>query len=168
LPGPELLQPQDLQVEPLAIKDESRVGLLPIPRRCITFTGVKPLGMVQSHCENFYRYGAAEPTTGESFLLEPPHLNATNLQIFLHGFSHCPQETLNIVLMDSGNGHQAKSLVIPDHGVYLFSPSYSPELNPIELLWQDVKDQLAWVRAAAIRALTSYPDFGPKVKAVCS
>lgn len=50
--------------------DERRFGLLPIQRRRITLTGVKPLGAGQYRCETFYVYGAVEPTTGERFLLE--------------------------------------------------------------------------------------------------
>jgi DDE superfamily endonuclease len=167
--------------------DESRFGLLPIQRRRLTFTGVKPLGTVQYRFENFYVYGAVEPTTGESFFLELPYLNSTNFQIFLNEFSLGYPETLNLVLMDNGSCHTAKSLVIPDNVVCLFLPPYSPELNPIERLWQDVKDQLAWVLAgtlaelehhvemiithyaqAAIRSLTSYPYFVDAVHAVGS
>jgi transposase len=66
-------------------------------------------------------------------------------------------------------------------------PPYSPERNPIERLWQDMKAQLAWVLAAAIeelehrmamiltqyskatiRSLASYPHFVRAVNAVCS
>jgi hypothetical protein len=47
-------------------QDESRFGLLPIQRRPLTLHGVKPLGAVQYCFENFYVYGAVEPTTGEN------------------------------------------------------------------------------------------------------
>jgi transposase len=134
-------------------QDESRVGLLPIQRRQITLTGVKPQGLVQYRFENFYVYGAVEPTTGASFFLELPQLNTVNFQIFLNEFAEHYQATLNIILMDNGSCHTAKSLMIPENIVCLFLPPYSPELNPIERLWQDVKAQLAWVVAAAIEEL---------------
>jgi transposase len=168
-------------------QDESRFGLLPVQRRQITLTGVKPLGLVQYRFENFYVYGAVEPTTGESFSLELPQLNTVNFQIFLNEFAQHYQGTLNIILMDNGSCHTAKSLMIPKNIVCLFLPPYSPELNPIERLWQDVKEQLAWVLAAAIeelehrvarilthysaatiRSLTSDPYFVRAVHAVCS
>jgi transposase len=168
-------------------QDESRFGLLPIQRRQITLTGVKPLGLVQYRFENFYVYGAVEPTTGASFFLELPQLNTVNFQIFLNEFAQHYQKTLNIILMDNGSCHTAKSLMIPENIVCLFLPPYSPELNPIERLWQDVKAQLAWVAAAAIeelehrverilthysqatiRSLTAYPYFVRAVNAVSS
>jgi transposase len=177
------------QARPVRIfcQDESRFGLLPIQRRRLTLTGVKPLGAVQYRFENFYVYGAVEPTTGESFFLELPYLDSTNFQLFLDEFSRVYQETLNIVLMDNGSCHTAKSLVIPHNVVCLFLPPYSPELNPIERVWQDMKDQLAWILAgtlaelehhvarlitdytkAALRSLTSYPYFVGAVNAVSS
>jgi transposase len=100
---------------------------------------------VQFRFENFYLDGAVEPSTGESFFLELPQLNTANFQIFLNEVAHQYQETLHIVLMDNGSCHTAKSLLMPENIVCLFLPPYSPELNPIERLWQEVKAQLAWV-----------------------
>lgn len=97
--------------------------------------------------------GRSKPTTGESFFLELPQLNTLNFQIFLNEFADHYKDTCNFVLMDNGSCHKAKALVVPDHVVCLFLPPYSPELNPIERLWQHVKDQLAWVLPATIEAL---------------
>ena len=181
--------PQASAERPVRIfcQDESRVGLLPVQRRRITISGIKPVGSVQYQFENFYMYGAVEPTTGESFFLELPQLNTANFQIFLNEFAHYYQETLNIVLMDNGSCHKAKSLVLPDNVVCLFLPPYSPELNPIERLWRDLKDRLAWVLVTqlaeleryvetiirqyaktAIRSLPSYPYFVHAVNALCA
>jgi transposase len=171
----------------LFCEDESRFGLLPVQRRRITLSGIKPVGQVQYQFENFYVYGAVEPTTGENYFLELPHLNTANFQIFLNEFADYYQETLNIVLMDNGSCHKAKSLAIPNNVICLFLPPYSPELNPIERLWQDLKAQLAWVLApqiekleddvvtrirhyskAAIQSLTAYPYFVQAVNALSS
>jgi transposase len=124
-----------------------------VQRRRITLNGVKPIGAVQYRFENFYVYGAIEPTTGESFFLELPQLNSALFQIFLNEFAHCYQESMNIIVMDNGSCHTAKSLRIPANVVCLFLPPYSPELNPIERLWQDVKEQLAWLLVAQIEEL---------------
>jgi transposase len=168
-------------------QDETRCGLLPLQRRRITLSGIKPVGLVQYYFENFYIYGAVEPTTGESFFLELPQLNTINFQIFLNELAHHYQETLNIVLMDNGSCHKARALVIPDNIICVFLPPYSPELNPIERLWQDLKERLAWVLVAQIdelaqqvgamlvqyaktmiQSLTSYPYFVQAVHALSS
>jgi transposase len=46
-------------------------------------------------------------------------------------------------VLDNGAFHKAKVLQWPAHVVLVFLPPYSPELNPIERLWRDVKDKLA-------------------------
>jgi putative transposase len=185
--GQSVLPPSAERPVRIFCQDESRFALLPIQRRRITLTGVKPLGTVQYRVEHFYVYGAVEPTTGESFFLQLPSLNSPNFEIFLNEFTHGSQETLNLVLMDNGSCHTAKSLMIPDHVVCLFLPPYSPEFNPIERLWREVKESLAWLVAAAleelehrvamiitrysratIRSLTLYPYFVHVVNAVYS
>ena len=51
-------------------------------------------------------------------------------------------ESLNLLVLDNGRFHRAKALEIPENVVLLFLPPYSPELNPIERLWQDIKAKL--------------------------
>jgi transposase len=46
---------------------------------------------------------------------------------------------LNIVVLDNGAFHKAKCLVIPDNIILIFLPPYSPELNPAESVWRELK-----------------------------
>jgi transposase len=145
------------------------------------------VGPVRFRFENFSLYGAVEPSTGERFFLELPQLHPTNFQIFRNECAQQYQQTLNIVLMDNGSCHTAKSLVMPENIVGLLLPPYSPELHPIERLWPDVNVPRAWVlppqleelayqvetilrqyAKTAIRSLTSYPYFVQAVHALCS
>lgn len=132
-------------------------------------------------------YGAVEPKTGESFFLELPWLNAQNFQVFLDEFSSMYRDTLNIVVLDNGRFHKAGALKIPENVVCVFLPPYSPELNPIERLWENMKCNMAWklfgnveeqqnyvaivlnsYDAQKIHSLTSYPYFVHAVNALCS
>jgi len=124
-------------------QDESRFGLLPIHRRHITLPGVKPINKVQFHFESYYLYGAVEPKTGESFFLELPNLNAQWFQIYIDEFSRAYTDSFNVVLLDRGRFHRAKSLNIPQNVAFVFLPPYSPELNPIERLWEAIKAEIA-------------------------
>ena len=144
--------PGDLPLRLFAC-DESRFGLLPIKRRRLTRRGVKP---VQPYCWRFeycYLYGAVEPKTGEHFLLEMPTLNSLCFQVFLNEFAAAYRESLNVVVLDNGAFHKAQYLIVPENVILVFLPPYSPELNPIERLWQDVKDQLALGLYATLEAL---------------
>ena len=90
----------------------------------------------------FYLYGAVEPLTGDGLFLELPRLTGECFQIFIDELSATFADTLNVVVLDNGRFHHAKSLVTPDNVVLIFLPPYSPELNPIERLWQDIKQKL--------------------------
>ena len=123
-------------------QDETRYGLLPVSRRRITQRGIKPITQVNPRYTSVYLYGAIEPLTGDQFFLEFSHLTSDCFQCFLEQFSEVFQESLNLLVLDKGRFHQAKSLKIPENVVLLFLPPYSPELNPIERFWQDLKAKL--------------------------
>lgn len=124
-------------------QDESRVGLLPIVRRRITACGVQPLATVTYTFDNFYLYGAVEPTTGASFFLALPWLNTSAFQLWIEHFAEAFPQSFNILVLDNGAFHKAKALQWPPNVAPVFLPPYSPELNPIERLWRDLKDKLA-------------------------
>ena len=126
----------------LFCQDESRCGLLPVSSRRITVPGVKPIANINYTFENLYLYGAVEPITGESFFLEMPWLNGVCFQVFIDELAKTFPETLNILVLDNGRFHYAKSLKLPDNIALIFLPPYSPELNLIERLWQDIKAKL--------------------------
>ena len=51
---------------------------------------------------------------------------------------------LILLLLDNSATHKAKALKIPLNVKLLFIPPYSPELNPIERLWQYIKYHLTF------------------------
>lgn len=129
----------DLPTVRLFCQDESRFGLLPVIRRRISLPGIKPIAKVEEKYESVYLYGAVDPRTGSSFFLEFSDLTADCFQLFLDQFSEAFPESLNLLVLDNGRFHHAKSLEIPENIVLLFLPAYSPELNPMERFWQDLK-----------------------------
>lgn len=135
----------DLSRARIFFEDETRIGLMVILRRVLTIMGVKPVSNFQHRFENFYVYGAVEPSTGERFFLELPYLNSDMFQIFIDEFSKKYGDTINIMVVDNGRYHIARALEIPRNVEFVFLPPYSPELNPIEKLWQFIKDKLASV-----------------------
>ncbi|MDW8215756.1 MAG: transposase, partial [Roseiflexaceae bacterium] len=84
------------------------------------------------------------PTSGERFFLESPALNADQFQRFLDAFSQAFAASLNILVLDTSGAHTARRLTIPENVRLVFLPPYCPELNPIERVWRDLKDELAW------------------------
>jgi transposase len=117
---------------------------MPITRGRITLSGVKPIQQKKPGYQNFYLYGAVEPSTGARFLLERDTLNSDGFQDFLDAFSSAYSRSLNVLILDNGRFHKANKLTIPENVRLIFLPPYSPELNPIERFWEDLKDHLAF------------------------
>ena len=47
-----------------------------------------------------------------------------------------------VVILDNGRFHKAKKLEIPKNIKLVFLPPYSPELNPAELVWLNMKRKI--------------------------
>jgi transposase len=125
-------------------QDETRIGLKTIERKKLTARGVKPIGKVQWNFNAYYLYGAIAPETGSIFWLELSHLDSQCFQIFLDKLAEEYPDYLNVVQLDNGKFHHSHQLKIPDNILLIFQPPYSPELNPIERIWQHIKQELSW------------------------
>ena len=126
----------------LYCQDESRIGLLTMNHKALTIKGVKPVCKYQHKFESLYLFGAFSPINGNHLLLEMPHCNTDNFQIFLNELSLMDKEEYKIILLDNGAFHKAKRLIIPDNIALIFIPPYSPELNPAEKVWWVLKRSL--------------------------
>lgn len=102
-------------------------------------TGIRSRVNVKLGFENFYIYGAIEPTSGEVFTLLLPSTNTEMMSIFLEKFAQkYPQEEI-ILVMDGASWHKSKKLHIPKNIKIIFLPPYCPELNPVERVWLYLK-----------------------------
>ncbi|NJN24448.1 MAG: IS630 family transposase [Acaryochloridaceae cyanobacterium RL_2_7] len=120
-------------------QDETRVGLKTLQGKVITAKGVKPVVEVQGLRENFWLYGAISPQSGEYFLQERPKLNGENFQSYLDWLSKQLGERYAVLQVDQAPAHTSHAIEWPDNIIPLFQPAHSPELNPIERLWQWLK-----------------------------
>jgi transposase len=107
---------------------------------------------VQPVFEGCYVDGAAEPTTGERFFLELPDLNAEMFQLFVDTFAQAFPDRLNLLLLDNRGAHTAQRLTRPATVRLVFLPPYCPELSPMERVWRDLKDALAWLQFPTLDA----------------
>jgi DDE superfamily endonuclease len=85
-----------------------------------------------------------EPKTGKSLFYEFTHLNTECFQAFLELVSAKFAGELFIIQLDNGAFHKAKRLKVPNNLMLIFQPPYTPELNPIERVWQHLKRGLRW------------------------
>jgi hypothetical protein len=136
-------------------QDETRLGLLPVVRRRMSACGVQPVATVTDPCDPFDLYGAVEPTTGAHFFLALPSLKSRAFQLWWDGFAAALPQSLHLLGLDNGAGHQATTVRWPAQVVPVFLPPSSPALHPIERLWRDLKDQRA---DHAVKTITELSD----------
>ena len=124
--------------------DETRLGLHTIQRRKLTLFGVKPEGQQQWKYKALWLYGAVEPLGGRSFFFELSNLDYICFNQYLSLLSQAYPEELLIIQVDNATAHTSLDVEIPENIILLFQPPYCPEVNPIERLWEYLKDFLAW------------------------
>ena len=90
--------------------------------------------------KNFYLYSAASPKTGKEFTLLLPKVNIDCMNIFLREFSKENKDKKIVIVMDGAGWHKSDKLKYSKNIRIIIQPPYSPELNPIERLWQFIKN----------------------------
>ena len=124
--------------------DESRIGLITLWARKLTGRGVQPVGLEQWCFDYIWLYGLVEPRSGDSFLAEFSHVDGVCFQEYLHWFSQAYPEQLHLIQLDNGRLHTWSELELPDNVILVFQPPYTPQVNPIERLWKEIKKHLKW------------------------
>ncbi len=69
-----------------------------------------------------------------------PEVNAGMMQFYLNLISeNVADEHHAIVLMDRASWHTTEALNVPENMTLMPLPPYSPELNPMEQVWQQLR-----------------------------
>jgi DDE superfamily endonuclease len=137
-------------------QDDSRCGWLTVRRRRLTARGVHPVGLVQHTFAWCSVDGAVAPAMGECCFLELPDLNTDTCHILVDAFAHAFPDSCNILRLEHRGAHTAQRLRWPANVQPVWLPPYGPELNPIERVWRDVKDDLAWLQFPELDAPQVY------------
>ena len=120
-------------------QDEAGFGRINKPKYCWCEKGMRPSVPCHHIREYRYAYGAIEPTTGESCFLIMPYCDTECMNIFLDELSKKYSNDIILLCCDGAAWHKSKSLQIPDN-IKLFSiPPYTPEMNPIEQIWKEIR-----------------------------
>ena len=98
--------------------------------------------MKQTGYRYTYVFGAVNPLTGESSGLVCSECTTEVMNIHLSQISaELSADTHVILVADNASWHSSsKDIIIPANISILDLPPYSPQLNPIERLWQWLKD----------------------------
>ena len=122
-------------------QDEARFGRLSDPRKCWAPAPLRPLVRVALVREYTYAYAAVSPQDGSLDWMISPKMDTLNMSAFLrHVLQRHPDEFL-VMVLDGASSHRSKNLCIPQNMALVALPPYSPELNPSERIWEEIREK---------------------------
>lgn len=159
----------------LMFQDEARFGRISDPRRCWAPKPLRPMCKAMCVREYTYAYTAVEVTTGKMDSLVLPYANTACMQLFLNevGTRHS-QENI-IMVVDGAGWHTGKTLTPPENMRLLVLPPYAPELNPVEHIWDELREKffhnrvfnsLSAVEKQLLTALKTYEHDPESIKSI--
>ena len=117
--------------------DEARFGRMNRIRRCWAPIGTRPEVAAQLIREYIYLYGAVSPKDGTCVYLIMPTSNTASFQAFLDVLARKFARQDILLVLDGAPNHRCGNLAVPD-----YLPPYSPELNPKENLWDEIREKI--------------------------
>lgn len=136
-------------------------------------SGIRPTGEMLIGYEYGYLSVALNPQTGEMFCLLLPDMRTESFQAFLDEFKNFVGKRRWVRLItDGAAAHRSARLKICEQLEIEHLPPYSPELNPVERLFKELRQQLKnrvfesleAVETAVIEAVKPYLTDGSRVK----
>lgn len=128
-------------------QDEGCFGRINTPTACWAPVPVRPVVAQQVVREYTYVYSAVAPALGKMTSLILPAVNTDLMNVFLAHVSQEFQGYFIIMQVDGAGWHSAKDLCIPENIRFICQPAYSPELNPVEHLWDYLRENYFGNRA---------------------
>jgi transposase len=122
--------------------DEARFGRMHRPRPCWAPAGVRPKVACQLVREFIYLHGAISPKDGASAFLIVPSSDAQCFQIFLDALAKKCSRWHILLILDGAGNHKSGELAIPADVTLARLPAHSPELNPQENIWDEIREKI--------------------------
>lgn len=122
-------------------QDEARIGRIRDTRYCWCRRPLRPLVSAMVTQRHTYAYGAVSPQDGRFDSLVLPHVNSECMQIFIDEIaSRYPNDNI-VMVLDGAGWRKYRDFRLPEHLHLLLLPPYSPELNPQEHLWDELREK---------------------------
>jgi transposase len=88
-----------------------------------------------------YIFGAICPKKGKGAGLVMPYCDTESMNQHLEEIARAVDPGAHAVLiLDQAGWHSTPKLIVPDNITLLFLPARAPELNPVENVWQFMRD----------------------------
>jgi transposase len=124
----------------IMFQDEARFGRINSPHKCWV-KGKRPYVYCQIVREYTYVYAAVCPFDGtmDSFVI--PSVSSGAMGVFLDEIAKRHREKTVLMFLDQAGWHTAKELNVPQNMRLSYLPPYSPELNPTEHIWDELREK---------------------------
>lgn len=122
-------------------QDEARFGRLSNPQRCWAPRPVRPLvtqGVVREYT---YAYAALSPEGGNLDWMIVPTMRTEAASDFLEAVAAKHPDEFVVMVWDGAPSHRSGELDVPSNMALVRLPPYAPELNPVEHLWDDIREK---------------------------
>ena len=133
--------PQDQRPVLTMAQDEACFGRICISRRSWAPKHIRPLTPRQIVREYIYVYAVVAPKEGKMTSLILPCVDTSMMNLFLAHVSRTFSQYFLVIQVDQAGWHSAKNLVIPENIRLIPQPAYSPELNPVEHIWEEIREK---------------------------
>ena len=90
--------------------------------------------------EYVYVYSAVAPEVGKMTSLLLPYADTAMMNLFLEHVSQEFADYFIVMQVDRAGWHDTDELIIPENIRLILQPAYSPELNPVEHLWDYLRE----------------------------
>ncbi|RVP94420.1 IS630 family transposase [Sinorhizobium meliloti] len=135
-------------------QDEARIGQKNKITRRWARRGTRPSAPHDQRTSSAYIFGAICPQQGKAAALVMPWCDTHAMNQHLIEISrNVADEAHAILIMDQAGWHMSNNLLVPENITILPLPPKSPELNPVENIWQFMRDN--WF---SNRVFKSYED----------
>lgn len=88
-----------------------------------------------------YIFAAVAPSKGLMTSLVLPSANTAMMNLFLKHVSETFADSFIVMQLDQAAWHHSKTLVVPENIRLLAQPPYSPEVNPVEHFWEELREK---------------------------
>lgn len=123
----------------LLYQDEAGFGRISKPSACWAPRGMRPTVPCHHVREFRYCYGAVDAHTGDAFFIIAGACNTAWMNEFLQQLSAYYSDDYLILVMDNATWHKSQALELPENITCTFIPPYTPEMNPIEQVWAEIR-----------------------------
>ncbi len=122
-------------------QDEACFGRISTTRRSWAPKHIRPLTPRHIVREYTYVYAVVAPNEGKMVSLILPFADTAMMNLFLTHVSHTFSTYFLVIQLDQAGWHSAKDLIIPENIRLIPQPAYSPELNPVEHIWEELREK---------------------------